>query len=90
MRVEEITLRQEIRQMLSEAGINKKSLCEMAKEVINEETEKQVKNAFSQSNMDRIIRSKINDYELIRILKEAVRQEICDTINVSVGIYKKN
>ena len=46
MRVEVIALRQEIRQMLNEAGINKNTLYEMAKEVMQEELEKQAKHKF--------------------------------------------
>ena len=37
MRVEEIALRQEIRQMLNEAGINKNTLRDMAEKVMREE-----------------------------------------------------
>ena len=42
MRVEEIALRQEIRQMLNESGINRETLREMAQNTIKEEVEKQV------------------------------------------------
>lgn len=37
MRVEEIALRQEIRQMLNEAGYNRNTLKELVKEVMHEE-----------------------------------------------------
>ena len=51
MKVEEIALRQEIRQMLNEAGINKNTLRDMAEKVMREEIEKQVKNAINQSTL---------------------------------------
>ena len=40
MRVEEIALRQEIRQMLSEVGLDKNTLYDMAKQVLQEEISK--------------------------------------------------
>lgn len=64
MRVEEIALRQEIRQMLNEAGINKNTLHDMAKEVMQEEIAKQVKNALNQSNINNIVYRKIDSCEL--------------------------
>ena len=42
MRVEEIALRSEIRQMLNEAGFNKNTLKDLVKEVLREEIEKAV------------------------------------------------
>lgn len=49
MRVEEIALRSEIRQMLNEAGINRETLKEMVKESINDI----VKNQVNQILMER-------------------------------------
>ena len=40
MRVEEIAVRQEVRQMLSEAGINRNTLREMTQEILREEIKK--------------------------------------------------
>ena len=60
MKVEEIALRQEIRQMLNEAGINKNTLRDMAEKVMREEIEKQVKNAINQSNINSIISKSIH------------------------------
>ena len=51
MRVEEIALRQEIRQMLNEAGINRETLREMTQNAIKEEVDKQVKFKLSQTNI---------------------------------------
>ena len=49
MRVEEIALRQEIRQMMNEAGLNKNTIREMAQKLLEEEVKKQVKTAFAQN-----------------------------------------
>lgn len=86
MRVEEIALRQEIRQMLSEAGINKNTLLEMAKEVMQEEIAKQVKNAVKQSNIDNIVYRKVNSYELRDMMREAVRKEISEAVNIDIDV----
>lgn len=86
MRVEEIALRQEIRQMLNETGINKKNLHDMAKEVMQEEIAKQVKNALDQSNIDRIVFRKISSYELKDMMREAIRKEISEAVNISIEV----
>lgn len=86
MRVEEIALRQEIRQMLSEAGFNKNTLYEMAKEVLQEEISKQVKNALDQSNINGMVRSTISSYELKELLREAIKREVRDAVKISVEV----
>ena len=86
MRVEEIAVRQEIRQLLTEAGINKNTIREMANEVLREEMAKQVKNALNQNNINNIIKSKISSYEMMNLLKEAMRQEVRSAIKISVEV----
>lgn len=86
MRVEEIAIRQEIRQLLTEAGLNKNTIREMANEVLREEMAKQVKNALNQNNINNIIKSKISSYEMMNLLKEAMRQEVKNAIKISVEV----
>lgn len=86
MRVEEIAIRQEIRQLLTEAGLNKNTIREMANEVLREEMAKQVKNALNQNNINNIIKSKISSYEMMNLLKEAMRQEVRSAIKISVEV----
>ena len=86
MRVEEIALRQEIRQMLNEVGINKNTLLEMAKEVMHEEIEKQVKNSINQSNIDGIVYRKINSCELNEMMRAAIRKEISETVRINIDV----
>lgn len=86
MRVEEIALRQEIRQMLNEAGINKNTLLEMAKEVMHEEIEKQVKNSINQSNIDGIVYRKINSCELNEMMRAAIRKEISEAVCINIDV----
>ena len=42
MKVEEIAVRQEVRQMMSESGINKETMKTMVKDVISEEMRKAI------------------------------------------------
>lgn len=59
MNIEQIAIRQEIRQMLNEAGINKNTLKDMVKEVLQEEVSKACKQAVNESDVDRAIARKI-------------------------------
>lgn len=96
MRVEEIAIRQEVRQMLNEAGINKNILKDMVKEVLEEELSKACKQALNEKDTDGIVARKIND-NFERILKEAIRNEIrsriykvFDRMTISVDIMDKD
>lgn len=86
MKVEEIALRQEIRQMMAESGINRNTIKEMTESVLKEEIEKQVKNILNQTNIDAAIRSKINPYEFRELLRDSVRQEVKEAIKISVNV----
>ena len=79
MKVEEIALRQEIRQMLNEAGINKNTLRDMAEKVMREEIEKQVKNAINQSNINSIVYS--ND-----MMRAAIKKEISEAVDIKINV----
>ena len=52
MTVEQIAIRQEIRQLLNEAGINKNTMKDMVKEVIDEELSKAVKQVMHEMDLD--------------------------------------
>lgn len=52
MRVEEMALRSEIRQMLNEAGFNKNTLKDEVKSVLREEIEKAVRQAVNETDFD--------------------------------------
>ena len=86
MRVEEIALRQEVRQMLTEARINKTSIREITEQVLKEEVEKQIKNILNQTNMDSVIRSKISSFEFIDLLRNVIKQEVTEAIDIRVSV----
>ena len=79
MRVEEIALRQEIRQMLNEAGFNKNTLKDLVKAVIEEESKKIIKQSdvigYTKMNIDSILN---------KTTEKVVREKITNTI---VGNY---
>lgn len=86
MQAAEIALRQEIRQMLNEAGINKTTLREMAESIMQEEIEKQVKNAVSQTNMNRIIHDKFCSYGLNDVIQDTIRKVITESMDIHINI----
>lgn len=77
MRVEEICLRQEIRQMLNEAGINKNTLKEMVKDVLKEEVEKACKQGVNESDFEGYMRKKM-DNELRQLTRKIIRESVVD------------
>ena len=85
MRVEEIAIRQEVRQMLNEAGINKNTLKDMVKDVLKEEVEKACKQAVNETDVDDAIARKIND-NFGRIVREATKDEIRGRVQ---GIFNR-
>ncbi len=96
MRVEEIAVRQEVRQMLNEAGINKNTLKDMVKEVLREEVERACTQAMHEKDIDKIVTNKI-DYtfgEIVRnATKDSIRERITSIFNrmtISVDITDEN
>ena len=83
MKVEEIALRHEIRQMMNEAGINKETLKDMVQEVLHEELEKAIRQKFHENNIDDFVEH--NADNIIRqTTKNVIEQKITDRI---VGRY---
>ena len=80
MTVEQIAIRQEIRQLLNEAGINKNTMKDMVKEVIGEELTKAVKQAMYEMDVD----SKINRAAKVDI-EDKIKKEIQNSIRDRVS-----
>ena len=81
MTIEEIAIRREIRQILNEAGINKESLKEMAKELLQGELEKSVKRALSETNVRAMVYKTVNSYETRDTIKYAIKDALRDWVN---------
>lgn len=80
MTVEQIAIRQEIRQLLNEAGINKNTMKDMVKEVIDEELAKAVKQVMHEMDID----SKISRAAKVDI-EEKIKKEIQNSIRDRVS-----
>ena len=96
MTVEQIAIRQEVRQMLTEAGINKNTMKEMAKGVLEEEMNKAIKQAIqemdfgTQLNVDM---SRQIDNALRTEIRDQIRDRICSVFSrmtISVDVTDKN
>ena len=75
MRVEEMALRSEIRQMLNEAGFNKNTLKDLVKEVLREEIEKAVAQAINETDFNGYVKQEANS-----IIRDATKKHLKDTI----------
>lgn len=81
MRVEEIALRQEIRQMISEAGINKNTIQEMAEQIFKKEIRERFDKSFHEKT-DSMIERTLTSYKGKDLLKEALKGVVEDQITV--------
>lgn len=87
MRVEEMALRSEIRQMLNEAGFNKNTLKDLVKEVLKEELNKAINQAVAETNYDIVGYTRRNiDCIINKTTEKVVKERITDAI---VGNYFK-
>lgn len=95
MTVEQIAIRQEIRQMLNEAGINRNTLKDMVKEVLEENIENAVKQAINETDVNSKISRSVNDCITNKtqyLVKECIRERVrnvFDGMTVSVEITDK-
>ena len=82
MTVEQIALRQEVRQLLNEAGINKNTLKDIVKDVIEEELTKAVKQVMQEMNLIGAINQATSGN-----IQKLVREELRTAINTRVNGY---
>ena len=81
MRVEEMALRSEIRQMLNEAGYNKNTLKGLVKEILVEETRKAIHQAVNETNynLEAWIKGHVNSL-INQAVDRSVQQRITDKL----------
>lgn len=77
MTVEQIAIRQEIRQMLGEAGITQNVLKEMVKDVLEEQIQKACIQAFNEKDVDNLV-SKAVDNNFVKIVRSEVKSSLND------------
>lgn len=86
MRVEEIALRQEMRELLREAGLDKKEIRKIAEDVLREEIAKQVKSVFSQTNVTSIVNSRLSSCEGREMIRKNVSDAVSDMVQKQISI----
>lgn len=85
MTVEQIAIRQEVRQLLAEAGINKNTMKDLVRDVVNEELNKAVRQIMHEINLDEKIGKLANGN-----IQEAIRRELRDSIDKRVnGVFSR-
>ena len=77
MTAEQIIMRQEIRQMLNEAGINKNTLKDMVKEVLGEEINKAVRQALNERDFESETRKRV-DSNFDKIIRDIIKESVVD------------
>ena len=82
MTVQEMALRNEVRQMMCEAGFNRETIKEEVKNLIKEVIAESVKQACAETNVEGIVRQYIN-----RNAKSVIENKISD--EVFKGLYYK-
>lgn len=85
MTVEQIAVRQEVRQLLNEAGINKNTMKEIVREVIDEELTKAVRQVMQEMNLTGVINQATNG-NIQKLIKEEIRAAINTRVN---GYFNK-
>lgn len=94
MTVEQIAVRQEVRQLLADAGFNKNTMKEIVREVINEEMTKAVRQVMHEMDLEDSIRNTAN-VNLQKLIKEELRASIDKKVNgvfnrMSINVSIKN
>ena len=72
--------------MLSEAGINKNTLKGMAKDVLYQEIEKQVRQAMNETYVVQLVRDNMQTYMFRDIIKDAVREQVSKSVNIKIDV----
>lgn len=95
MRVEEIALRSEIRQMLNEAGFNRNTIKQMVKESIDAIVMRQVNQALmerEERDLKGVVEKYLKDslYRQVRACTEGVIREKLRWMNFKVDVQMEN
>ena len=85
MTVEQIAVRQEVRQLLADAGFNKNTMKDIVREVIEEELTKAVRQVMNEMDLEDKICKAANGN-----LQEAIRKELRASIDNKVnGVFNR-
>ena len=82
MTVEQIELRKILTQMLADNGINRETLKDLVKEIIEEKVDKSINTIIAQTStigIDKAIKNKIDQYidnEIANVVKVVIRERV--------------
>lgn len=80
MTVEQIELRKILTQMLADNGINRETILDFVKEIVDEKVEKAVNQMVHEKDMDSLIRSRTSN-----IVVQTIRDEVASKVRRTMG-----
>lgn len=89
MRVEEIAMRQEIRQMLNEAGLNRDSIRAMAKAILKEEVKKQVEYSVHR-DIKQVVKENMYGIQFRNALESGIKNTLIESLNFDIDFRVRN
>lgn len=80
MTIEQIELRKILTQMLADNGINRETIVDFVKGVIDEKVEKAINQAVHETNIDGMVNSRVKE-----LTTSAVRDEVARKVRTTLG-----
>lgn len=80
MTIEQIELRKILTQMLADNGINRETIVDFVKGVIDEKVEKAINQAVHETNIDAMVNSRVKELTTI-----AIRDEVAKKVRTTLG-----
>jgi hypothetical protein len=80
MTIEQIELRKILTQMLADNGINRETIVDFVKDIIDEKVEKAISAAVHETNIDGIVNSRVRD-----LTTRAIQEEVAKKVRATLG-----
>lgn len=84
MTIEEIEMRKVVKEMLSDVGINRETLKQMVKDILNEKIDKAIVDAMHETSGGTTIKDKINNYVAKHVYDCSFRQDFRNEVQQAV------
>lgn len=86
MTVEQIELRKILTQMLADNGINRETIVDFVKNIIDEKVEKSINTAVHETNIDGMVSSRVREITTRAIQEEVARKVRTTLSSVSISL----
>ena len=86
MTVEQIELRKILSQMLADNGINRETIVDFVKDIIDEKVEKAINKAVHETNIDGMVNIRVKDITTRAIQEEVARKVRATLRSVSISL----